>query len=57
MNGKRHSLHPFRGKKEEVNNQLLLMTDKRLVIYWKVEAKVAVNLQANDYEVDINNIV
>jgi len=23
MNGKKHSLHPFRGKKEEVNSQLL----------------------------------
>jgi hypothetical protein len=57
MNGKKHSLHPFKGKQEEVNNQLLMMTDKRMVSDWKVEAKVAVNLQANDYEVEMTNMV
>lgn len=57
MNGKRHSLHPFRGKQEEVNNQLLMMANKRMVSDWKAEAKVAINLQANDYEIEMTNIV
>ena len=49
MNGKKHSLHPFKGKQEEVNNQLLMMTDKKMVTDWKVEA--------NDHEVELTNMV
>ena len=56
MNGKRHSLHPFRGKQQEVNH-LLIMTDNRMVSDWKDETKVAENLQVNDYEVEMTNIV
>ena len=31
MNGKRHSIYPFIGKQVEVSNQLLMLTDKRIV--------------------------
>ena len=31
MNGKKHSLYPFKYKKEEVSNQLMMMTYKRMV--------------------------
>ena len=44
MNGKKHSLHPFKDKQEDVSDQLLMMTDKRMVSDWKDETKVAVNL-------------
>ena len=57
MNGKRHSLHPFKGKQEEVNNQLLMMTDKRIVNDWEAESKVVVHLQGNDYENELTNMV
>ena len=57
MNGQKHSLHPFRGKQEEVNNQLLMMIGKRMVSNWKVEAKVTEISQENDYEVEMNNMV
>ena len=42
MNGKKHILHPFKGKKEEVSSQLLMMTDKRIVNDWKAEDEVKV---------------
>ena len=42
MNGKKHSLHPFRGKQEEVTSQLLMMTDKNIVNDWKHEDEVKV---------------
>ena len=41
-NGKKHSLHPFRGKQEEVSSQLLMMTDKRIVNDWKDEDEVKI---------------
>ena len=31
MSGNRHSLHPFRGKQEEVSNQLLMLNDKKFL--------------------------
>ena len=31
MKGKRHSLRPFKGKQEEVSNQLLMMNDKEFL--------------------------
>ena len=49
MNGKKHSLHPLKGKQEEANNQLLIMTDKKIVNDWKAEA--------NDNEVELTNMV
>ena len=49
MNGKKHSLHPFKGKQEEANNQLLMMTDKKIVTDWKDES--------NDNEVKLTNVV
>ena len=51
MNGKKHNLCPFEGKNEEVQNQLLMMTDKKMASDWKYESKVEVHLQANDYEI------
>ena len=49
MNGKKHSIHPFKGKQEEANNQLLMMTYKKMVTDWKEEA--------NDNEVELTNMV
>ena len=49
MNGKKHSLHPLKGKQEEANNQLLIMTDKKIVNDWKAEE--------NDNEVELSNMV
>ena len=49
MNGKKHSLYPFKGKKEEANNQLLMMTGKKMVTDWKDES--------NDNEVKLTNMV
>ena len=49
MNGKKHSLHPFKGRKEEPNNQLLMMMDKKMVTDWKPEA--------NDNDVELTNMV
>ena len=49
MHGKKHSLHPLKGKQEEANNQLLIMTDKKIVNDWKAEA--------NDNEVELTNMV
>ena len=48
MNGKKHTLHPFKGKQEEVKNQLMMMTDKKMVIDWKAEA--------NDNEVEFTSM-
>ena len=55
MNGKRHSLHPFRGKQEEVSSQLLMMTDKRIVNDWKAKDEVKVISQLNDFEIEMTN--
>ena len=49
MNGKKHSLHPLKGKKEEVINQLFIMTDKKIMNYWKSEE--------NDNEVELTKMV
>ena len=49
MNGKKHSLHPLKDKQEEANNQLLIMTDKKIMNDWKAEA--------NDNEVELTNMV
>ena len=49
MNGKKHSLHPLKGEKEEDNNQFLIMTDKKIVNDWKAEE--------NDNEVELTNMV
>ena len=49
MNGKKHCLHPFIGKQEEVSSQLLMMTDKRIVNDWKDEDEVNVISQVNDF--------
>ena len=49
MNGKKHSLHPLKGKQEEANKQLLIMTDKKIVNDWKAEA--------NDNEVKLTDMV
>ena len=49
MNGKKHSIHPFKGKEEGDNNQLLMMTDKKMVTDRKYEA--------DDNEVELNNMV
>ena len=49
MNGKKHIFHPFKGKQEEVNNQLLMMKDKKMVPDWKAKA--------NDNEVELTNMV
>ena len=57
MNGKKHSLHPFRGKQEEVSNQLLIMTGKRIVNDWKAEDEVKVISQVNDFEIEMTNKV
>ena len=57
MNEKKHNLCPCEGKKEEVQNQLLMMTDKKMATDWKYESKVEVHLQANDYEVEMTNMV
>ena len=57
MNGKRHSLHPFRGKKEEVGIQLMMMTDKRIVNDQEVEYEVNVIPQVNDFEIEMTNKV
>ena len=40
MNGKKHSLHPLKGKQEEANNQLLIMIDKKIVNDWKAEEMI-----------------
>ena len=53
----KHSLHPFKDKQEEVSNQLLMMTDKRIENDGKVEAKVTIFSQVNDYEVEMTNMV
>ena len=57
MNGKRHSLHPFIGKQEEVHSQLLMITDKRIVNDWKFEDEVKVISQVNDFEIKMTNKV
>ena len=57
MNGKKHSLHPFRGKQEEFSSQLLMMTDKRIVNDWKDEDEVKVISQVNDFEIKMTNKV
>ena len=57
MKGNKHTLHPFRGKKEEVSSQLLMMTDKRIVNYWKDEDEVKVISQVNDFEIEMTNKV
>ena len=60
MNGKRHSLHPFRGKQEEVSNKLLMMTNKRIVNDWKVEYEVKLISQvylSNNFEAEMTNEV
>ena len=49
MNGKKHSLHPLKLKQEEANNELLMMTDKKMVTDWKAKA--------NDNEVELTNMV
>ena len=48
MNGKKHNLHPFKGNQEETNNQMLMMTDKKMVTDWKAEE--------NDNEVELTNM-
>ena len=55
MNGKKHSLHPFKGKQEEVSSQLLMMTDNNIVNDWKVEDEVKVISQVNDFEIEMTN--
>ena len=57
MNGKKHSIQPFRGKKEEVNSQLLMMTDKRIVNDWKAKDEVNVISQVNEFEIEMTNKV
>ena len=57
MNGKKHSLHPFRGKQEEFSSQLLMMTDKRIVNDWKAEDEVKVISLVNDFEIKMTNKV
>ena len=57
MNGKRHSLYPFIGKQVEVSNQLLMLTDKRIVNDWKVENEVKVIAQVNYFEIEMTNKV
>ena len=37
MNGKKHNLHPFKGNQQETNNQMLMMTNKKMVTDWKAE--------------------
>ena len=49
MNGKKHSIHPLKGKQEDANDQLLIMTDKKIVNDWKAEE--------NDNEVELTNMV
>ena len=49
MNGKKHNLHLFKGNQEETNNQMPMMTDKKMVTDWKVEE--------NDNEVELSNMV
>ena len=48
MNWKKHSLHPFKDEQEEVSNQLLMMTDKRIENDGKDEEKVTIISQEND---------
>ena len=57
MNGKKHSLHPIRGKQEEVSSQLLIMIDKRIVNDWKDEDEVKVISQVNDFKIKMTNKV
>ena len=57
MNGKKHSLHTFRGKQEEVSSQLLMMTDKRIVNDLKAEDEVKLISQVNDFEIATTNKV
>ena len=57
MNGKKHSLHPIRGKQEEVSSQLLMMTDKRIANDWKAKDEVKVISQVNDFEIEMTNKV
>ena len=57
MNGEKHSLHPFRGKKEEFSSQLLMMTNKRIVNDWKDEDEVKIISQVNDFEIEMTNKV
>ena len=57
MNGKKHNLRPFRGKQEEANSQLLMMTNKRIVNDWKAEDEVKVISQVNYFEMDMTNKV
>ena len=56
-NGKKHSLHPFRGKQEEVNSQLMMMTNKRIVNDWKDKDAIKVISQVNDFEIIMTNKV
>ena len=59
-NGKKHSLHPFRGKQEEVNSQLMMMTNKRIVNDWKVEYEVKIISQvylSNNFQAEMTNEV
>ena len=57
MNGKKHSLHPFKDNQEEVSNQLLMMTDKRIENDGNDEEKLTIISQENDYEVEMTNMV
>ena len=57
MNGKRHIIHPFRGKQEEVSRQLLMMANKRIVNDWKPEDMVKVISQVNDFQIEMTNKV
>ena len=51
INGNKHSLHPFRAKQEEVDSQLLMMIDKRIVNDWKAKDEVKVISQVTDFEI------
>ena len=53
----RNSLHPIKGKQEEVSSQLLMMTDKRIVNDWKVEDEVKLISQVNDFEIEMTSKV
>ena len=57
MNGKKHSLHPFRGKQEEFSSKFLRMTNKRIVNDWKAKDEVKLISQVNDFEIKMTNKV
>ena len=57
MNGKKHSLHPFRVKQEEVDSQLLMMIEKGFLNDWKAEDEVKVISKVNDFEIKMTNKV